>query len=100
MSRPLESTVSVLRVGRLDGRTRVVATYTSPELGWTRVRGRLPFIPRTVDLLRLQGVRSVELRRGFSGARMPLAWIPASGLDDGARDAHRPATAEGVAQLV
>jgi hypothetical protein len=74
VARPeLASTRSVSRVGRLDGRTRIVAVRTVD--GWQPGR-RLRWTRQTIGMLR-GPVREVLLERHFQRARVPLAWIPA-----------------------
>jgi hypothetical protein len=80
VSRDLESTSAVARVGRLDGRSRIVGVSSGAGTGWRRPARREAFTGDAVIRLRSEGVRVVELRRGLRRARMPLAWLPEHSL--------------------
>ncbi len=68
----MESTFAVARVGRLDGRTRVIAVRDHD--GWRPGTG--PWNRTTAEHLRRGSVSEVLLRRRFRRARVLLAWLP------------------------
>lgn len=76
MPRYATSVVAVARVQRLDGRSRIVALYRGPDRGWERAPWGLRLTGEVLERLRLDGVRTVRLRRGLRAARVPLTWFP------------------------
>lgn len=69
----LYSTARIRRVGRFDGRTRIVRVRRKG--GWERLRGRVRLTPANVRRLKHEGVSEVELRRWFRRARIPMTWM-------------------------
>jgi hypothetical protein len=70
----LHETRAQMRVSRMDGRTRIVGVYR--QLEWERPpRGLRRFTRAAVEAMHEQGIRDVELRRGFTRARIPTDWL-------------------------
>ena len=69
----LDSTRAVSAVGGLGEGARIIAVRD--DQGWRRSRG--PWTRSSVELLRVDTVREVLVRRRFRHARILLAWLPA-----------------------
>ncbi len=70
----LTSTTRIQRVGRFDGRTRIIRARRRGE-SWERVRGWVRLTPANVRRLKHEGFSELELRRWGRRARIPMLWL-------------------------